>query len=91
MLWTQPTPRGASTRAEVDLLTTGTAILHNRLIHPVIVITTTTMLGAAATTTIIGVVHILIIALLLAEVLPLTLIKQWATQVTEAEVIQERV
>ena len=68
----------------------GAAILHNRLIHPVIVIIAITMLGATATT-IIGVVHIQIIALLLATVLPLTLFKQQTTQVTEAEVIQERV
>jgi hypothetical protein len=68
----------------------GTAILHNRLIHPVIVIIATAMLRATITT-IIGVVHILIIALLLAAVLPLTLIKQQATQVIVAEVIQERV
>jgi hypothetical protein len=69
----------------------GAAILHSRLIRPVIVITiATTILGATATT-IIGVVHIQITALLVAAVLQLTLIKQQATQVTEAEVIQERV
>ena len=89
-LQTQTTLRGASVRVEIHLLTIREAILHNRLIRPAILITATTMLGAAATT-IIRVVHILIAGLLLAALVPLTLIKQQATQATEVEVILERV
>jgi hypothetical protein len=69
----------------------GAAILHSHLIRPAIVTTIAIAILGTAATTIIGVVHIQITALLVAAVLQLTLIKQQATQVTEAEVIQERV